>query len=52
LTRDILTYLSQAYRRDLAGTDPGSPVSATGLHDVLQWTCAAPDHGRPRLLNV
>jgi Tfp pilus assembly protein PilF len=52
LSRKILKDLYRAYRRDLAGAAPGSPVSATGLSEALQWASAASDGARPRLVDL
>jgi TPR repeat protein len=52
LNLDVAQYLYRAYRAELTGADPGTPISATGFGDALQWTMAAPAPDRPRLIDV
>jgi Tfp pilus assembly protein PilF len=52
LTADVLGHQYRAYRRELAGTAPDSPVSAAGFTEALQWATAAPAAGRPQLADL
>ena len=51
LGHDVLSHLYRAYRRELTGTAPTSPVSAAGFSDALQWATTAPAADRPRLID-
>ena len=52
LSHDVLSYLYRAYRRELTGAAPDSPVSASGFGDALQRATTAPAADRPRLIDL
>ena len=52
LSHDALSYLYRAYRRELTGAAPDSPVSAAGFSEALQWATTAPAADRPRLIDL
>jgi hypothetical protein len=52
LNPDVLSYLYRAYRAELTGASPGSPVSTAGFRDALEWATAAPVADRPRLIDL
>jgi hypothetical protein len=52
LTADELDPLYRAYRRELAGAAPDSPVSASGFAEALRWATAAPAADLPRLVDL
>jgi TPR repeat protein len=49
---DVLRYLYRAYRSELTGAGPGSPVSAAGFGDAMDWATSATVADRPRLIDL